>query len=87
MMLMIRITLSRKMGELRMTRKQLAAMTGIRENTIGNYYNEYAPNINLEHFDVICEVLNCRLDEILVQIPNKIPKAPLNRDKKKTDDT
>ena len=70
-----------------MTRKQLAAMTGIRENTIGNYYNEYAPNVNLEHFDVICEVLDCRLDEILVYIPNKIPKAPLNRDKKKTDDT
>lgn len=84
---MIRITLSRKMGELRITRKQLAAMTGIRENTIGNYYNEYAPNINLEHFDVICEVLDCSLDEILAHIPNKIPKAPLNRDKKKTDCT
>lgn len=47
-MLTIRITLSRKMGELRITRKQLAAMTGIRENTIGNYYNEYAPNRDAE---------------------------------------
>ena len=84
---MIRITLSRKMGELRITRKQLAAMTGIRENTIGNYYNEYAPNINLEHFDVICEVLNCRLDEVLVLIPNKIPKAPLIKDKKTQEHT
>ena len=79
---MIRITLSRKMGELRITRKQLAVMTGIRENTIGNYYNEYSPSINIEHLDAICEVLHCGLDEILVYTLNKIPKAPLNKDKK-----
>ena len=79
---MIRITLSRKMGELRITRKQLAAMTGIRENTIGNYYNEYAGAINLEHFDIICEALRCRLDEILEFTPNKEPKGPYNKDKR-----
>lgn len=79
---MIRITLSRKMGDLRITKKQLHLMTGIRENTIGNYYNEYATSINLEHFDVICEALHCTLDEILEFTPNKIPKGPINREKK-----
>lgn len=81
MMLMIRIILSRKLGELRITRKKLSEMTGIRENTLGRYYNEFATSINLEHLDLMCEVLHCGLDEILLYKPNKIPKAPLNKEK------
>lgn len=72
---MVRIVLSRKLGELRINRKQLSKMTGIRENTIGHYYNEYSTSINLEHLDLICEALGCDIDEILVRIPNKIPKV------------
>ena len=71
---MIRIVLSRKLGELRITRKQLSNMTGIRENTIGQYYNEYAETMKLEHLDLICEALSCGIDEILKLEPNKIPK-------------
>ena len=32
---MIKILLSRKLGEIRMTQKELATVTGIRPNTIG----------------------------------------------------
>lgn len=77
---MIRIVLSRKLGELRINRKQLHNMTGIRENTIGNYYNEYATTINLEHLDLICEALNCDIDDILERVPNKIPKVIHDKD-------
>ena len=80
---MIRIILFRKLGELRINRKKLSEMTGIRENTLGRYYNEFATSINLEHLDLLCEVLNCGLDEILLYKPNKIPKAPLNKEKLK----
>ncbi len=80
---MIRIILSRKLGELRINRKQLSEMTGIRENTLGRYYNEFATSINLEHLDLLCEALNCGLDEILLYKPNKIPKVPLNKEKRK----
>lgn len=68
---MIRILLSRKLGELRMTQADLSRSTGIRPNTINEYYHELAERINLEHFDMICEALDCDLSEILVYTPNK----------------
>lgn len=68
---MIRILLSRKLGELRMTQADLSRATGIRPNTINEYYHELAERINLEHFDLICEALGCDLSEILVYTPNK----------------
>ncbi len=79
---MVRIVLSRKLGELRINRKQLSNMTGIRENTIGHYYNEYATSISLEHLDLICEALGCDIDEIIVRVPNKIPKVIHDKDGK-----
>ena len=77
---MVRIVLSRKLGELRINRKQLHNMTGIRENTLGQYYNEFATTFNLEHLDLICEALECGIEEILVRIPNKIPKVIHDKD-------
>ena len=70
----IRILLSRKLGELRWTQADLSRKTGIRPNTINDYYNELSDRINLEHFDRICEALDCDLSEILVREPNPIPE-------------
>ncbi len=67
---MIRILLSRKLGELRWTQAELARATGIRPSTINEYYHEIAERINLEHFDLICEALHCDLSELLVRVPN-----------------
>ena len=66
---MIRILLSTKLGELRWTQVDLARATGIRPSTINDYYHEMAERINLEHFDLICEALNCELSELLVRVP------------------
>lgn len=71
---MIKILLSRKLGELRWTQADLARKTGIRPTTINEYYHEMAERINLEHLDLICEALDCDLDEIIVRIPNSTPK-------------
>ena len=71
---MIRIMLSRKLGELRWTQADLARATGIRPSTINEYYHEISDRINLEHFDLICEALQCELEEILVRVPNDAPK-------------
>lgn len=70
---MIRILLSKKLGELRWTQADLARKTGIRANTINDLYHEIADRVNLEHLDKICEALGCELDEIIVRIPNQIP--------------
>lgn len=68
---MIRILLSAKLGEIRWTQADLARATGIRPNTINELYHELAERVNLEHLDLICEALNCELDELIVRIPNK----------------
>ncbi|MCI8704076.1 MAG: helix-turn-helix transcriptional regulator [Anaerotignum sp.] len=71
---MIRILLSMKLGEARWTQADLARATGIRPNTIGELYHEIAERVNLEHLDLICEALNCELDELMVWVPNRQPK-------------
>lgn len=68
---MIRIYLSRKLGELRWTQADLARATGIRPSTINDLYHEMADRVNLEHLDLICEALDCELSELIVREPNK----------------
>lgn len=72
---MIKILLSRKLGELRWTQADLARATGIRPTTINEMYHEMCERVNLEYLDLICEALHCSLDEIIVRVPNKTPKT------------
>ena len=66
---MIKSLLSRKLGELRVTRTDLSRATGIRLNTISM---EQLDRISMEQLDKICEALDCELSEILIWKPNKI---------------
>jgi putative transcriptional regulator len=65
-MIRIRIRLSALLGERRMKQKDLSDRTGISTATINHYYNENIDRISLAHFEAICEVLKCKLDELLV---------------------
>ena len=76
---MIKILLSRKLGELRWTQADLARKTGIRPSTIGEMYHELIDRVNLEHLDLICEALDCELDEIIIRVPNEQPKIDSTR--------
>ena len=67
---MIRILLSTKLGERRWTQADLARATGIRPNTINELYHELVDRVNLEHLDLICEALDCPLDELIVRVPD-----------------
>lgn len=71
---MIRILLSKKLGEIRWTQADLSRVTGIRPNTISELYHEMVERVTLEHLDLICEALNCNLDELIVREPNDLPK-------------
>ena len=73
---MVRILLSAKLGELRWTQSDLAKATGIRPNTINEYYHELSDRINLDHLDRICSALNCDVSDILVRFP---PYAEVNK--------
>lgn len=56
---MIRIQLSKLLGEKRLTQADIARMTGIRAGTINDLYHEIATRISLEHLDLLCEALDC----------------------------
>lgn len=76
---MIRILLSKKLGELRLTQADLSRATGIRPNTIGELYHEIAERVNLEHLDLICEALDCDLNELIVREPDTEPHVTHTR--------
>lgn len=67
---MIKIHLSKMLGERRMTQAELSRRTGIRANTIGELYHELAERVNLDHLDRICKVLNCELGELIEWVPD-----------------
>ena len=76
---MIRILLSTKLGERKWSQADLARATGIRPNTISELYHEYTDRINLEHLDLICEALDCELNELIVRVPNAYAKVTHTR--------
>lgn len=67
---MVKIYLSRLLGEMRWTQKDLAQATGIRPSTINEWYHELIPRLNVDHIDKICEALNCSISDLLEYIPN-----------------
>jgi putative transcriptional regulator len=75
---MIKIHLSRILGERRWTQAELARKTGIRPSTINEIYNEFAERISLDHLDKICEALNCDLTDVLEYTPNRWRKTGKN---------
>jgi len=68
---MIKIHLSKILGEKRITQKELADKTGIRPATIHEIYHELIDRINLDHLNDICKVLNVKVEDILEYVPDK----------------
>ena len=56
-----------------MTQKKLSELTGIRRNTINDWYHEITVSLKVEHIDRICEVLDCSVEELIEYVPNKVP--------------
>ena len=63
---MVKIHLSRLLGEKRWTQKDLADATGIRPSTINEWYHELVPRLNVDHIDKICEAY------VLLRLARKI---------------
>ena len=69
---MIRIMLSTRLGERRMTQSELARATGIRSQTINEMYHDFSDRVNLDDLDLICEALDCTLSDLLIYEPNEV---------------
>lgn len=72
---MVRIYLSKLLGEKRWSQAYLSQITGIRPNTISDMYNELAERVSLEHLDRICEVLECEISDLIAYTPNEQKKT------------
>ena len=68
---MIKIHLSKLLGERRITQAELANRTNIRPATINEMYHELIERINLEHLNSICKVLDIEVEDLLEYIPDK----------------
>lgn len=68
---MIKIHLSKLLGERRITQSELANKTKIRPATINEMYHELIERINLEHLNSICKVLDIEVEDLLEYIPDK----------------
>lgn len=79
---MIRILLSSRLGELRWTQADLARKTGIRPTTINELYHEIAERVSLEQLDLICDALDCNLDDLIKRVPNNEPSTQHIRTRK-----
>lgn len=68
---MIKIHLSKILGEKRINQKELSEKTGIRPATVNEMYHELIDRINLEHLSKICEVLDVKVEDVLEYIPDE----------------
>lgn len=87
---MIKIHLSRLMGEQRINQIELATKADIRPATINEYYHELVERVNLDYLSRICAALNCDISDLLEYIPDdpdqpRIKRRPRPRKKPKDD--
>ena len=62
---MIKIHLSKLLGERRISQIELARRTEIRPATINEIYWEFAERVSLEHIDIICKMLGCKIEDFM----------------------
>ena len=62
---MVKIHLSKLLGERKMSQAELARKTGIRPSTINEIYWELVERVNLEHIELICKELNCKIQDLM----------------------
>jgi hypothetical protein len=67
---MIKIHLSKILGEKRMSQKRLSELTDIRRATINEMYHELVERVNLDYLSKICQVLNVKIEDLLEYVPD-----------------
>lgn len=68
---MIKIHLSKLLGERRMSQKRLSELTDIRRATINEMYHELVERVNLDYLSKICQVLNVKIEDLLEYVPDE----------------
>lgn len=66
---MIKINLSRLMGEKRLKIADVARDTGINRGTLTRIYHETAERLDIDVLDKLCTYLGCSIGELLEHVP------------------
>ena len=69
--MVIKIKLSRILGEKRINMSNLAKEANITRNTVFSLYHEKAKGITFEVLNKICKSLNCQPGDLLEYIPDE----------------
>ncbi|MGY3187285.1 helix-turn-helix domain-containing protein [Lysinibacillus sp. TE18511] len=62
---MIKVHLSRLLGEKRMKISELAEATGLHRNGLSRLYNEETDGIKFDTLEKICKALNCDISDLI----------------------
>ncbi|OPA76722.1 Cro/Cl family transcriptional regulator [Paenibacillus selenitireducens] len=68
---MIKVHLSRIMGEKKLKISDLANITGLHRNGITKLYNDKTDGIKFDTLDKICVALDCSVNDLIEHIPDK----------------
>jgi putative transcriptional regulator len=74
---MYRINLAVLLAKKKMNLSDLYRATGIRLNTLSDYYHEIALSIKFDHVEKICSVLGCTPNDLIEIVPKRVRKKKL----------
>ena len=66
---MIKVHLSRIMGEQKLNIADVSKLTGLHRNGLSKLYNEDTDGIKFETLEKLCTKLNCEISDLLEIIP------------------
>lgn len=61
-----------RMAEKRLSQRELAQLTGIRQATISAYCNDTFVMIPKEHLDIFCKFFNCKVEDLIEYVEEKV---------------
>lgn len=67
---MIRIHLSRLLGERKMKMAELSRLSGISKNALSDLYYERTQSIRFDTLEKLCQILNCTTGELIEYLPD-----------------
>lgn len=62
---MVRIQLSRLMGERKLKQSDVVRGTGLSKNIVNDLYHEFAIGIKLEYIEKLCDFLECEVSDLI----------------------
>jgi putative transcriptional regulator len=68
---MLEFHIAELMGKHRLNNIQVAEKTGLRPNTVGDYWHGTVKSIKPAHIEAFCKLFNCQPGDLFTYIPDK----------------